>query len=156
MVGTYGTRKLTELFAPAIAIARDGFGLIEFNVEECGGATSELRGQAALYPEWSRTYLEGLSGGRPALGAVLKQPDLARTLEALAAEGPALMYGGALGKKVIERLAELGDCLTMDDLLDTKAHWRDPVAANYHDRTIHVPPPPCAPIQHPRAVRCLH
>jgi gamma-glutamyltranspeptidase/glutathione hydrolase len=155
MVGTYGTRKLPELFAPAIAIARDGFGLIEFNVEEIGGATSELRGQAALYPEWSRTYLEGLSGGRPALGAVLKQPDLARTLEALAAEGPGLMYGGALGKKVIERLVELGGCLTMDDLLDTKAAWIDPVAASYRGRTIHVPPPPCEAFQYLLTLRIL-
>src|SRR3990167_9433354 len=31
MVGAYGTKKLPELFAPAIAIARDGFALIEFN-----------------------------------------------------------------------------------------------------------------------------
>ena len=99
MVGAYGTRKLPELFAPAIGIARDGFGLIEFNVEEIGGVTPELRGQAKLYPEWSRTYLEGIGGGRPALGAVLKQPDLAKTLEALAAEGPGLMYGGALGRR---------------------------------------------------------
>ncbi len=59
MVGTYGTRKLPELFAPAIGIAREGFGLIEFNVEEIAGATPQLRGQSALYPEWSRTYLEG-------------------------------------------------------------------------------------------------
>ena len=108
MVSTYGTKKLPELFAPAIAVARDGFGLIEFNVEEIGGVTYELRGKDKLYPEWSRTYLEGIGGGRPALGAVLKQPDLANTLEALAAEGPGLMYGGALGKKVVERLAELG------------------------------------------------
>src|SRR6266404_6358092 len=41
MVSTYGTRKLPELFAPAIGIARDGFALIEFNVEEIVGATSE-------------------------------------------------------------------------------------------------------------------
>ncbi|HEY6715572.1 MAG TPA: gamma-glutamyltransferase, partial [Reyranella sp.] len=155
MVSTYGTRKLTELFAPAIAIARDGFGLIEFNVEEIGSATSELRGQATLYPEWSRTYLEGLSGGRPALGAVLKQPDLAKTLEALAAEGPGLMYGGALGKKVIERLVELGGCLTMEDLLDTKAVWIDPVAASYRGRTIHVPPPPCEAFQYLLTLRIL-
>ena len=155
MVGTYGTRKLTELFAPAIAIARDGFGLIEFNAEEMAGATSELRGHAALYPEWSRTYLEGLSGGRPALGAVLKQPDLAKTLEALAAEGPGLMYGGALGKKVIERLVELGGCLTMEDLLDTKAVWIDPLAAAYRGRTIHVPPPPCEAFQYLLTLRIL-
>ncbi len=155
MVSTYGTRKLPELFAPAIGIARDGFALIEFNAEEIGGATSELRGQAKLYPEWSRTYLEGIGGGRPTIGAVLKQPDLARTLEALAAEGPGLMYGGALGKKVIERLVELGGCLTMDDLLDTKAHWMDPVAASYRGRTIHVPPPPCEAFQYLLTLRIL-
>ena len=89
------------------------------------------------------------------LGAVLKQPDLAKTLEALAAEGPGLMYGGALGKKVIERLAELGGCLTMDDLLDTKAAWIDPVAANYRGRTIHVPPPPCEAFQYLLTLRIL-
>ena len=108
-----------------------------------------------LYPEWSRTYLEGSSGGRPSLGAVLKQPDLARTLEALAAEGPGLMYGGALGKKVIERLAELGGCLTMEDLLDTKADWIDPLAASYRGRTIHVPPPPCEAFQYLLTLRIL-
>jgi len=40
-------------------------------------------------------------------GFVLKQPDLAGTLEALAAEGPGLLYGGALGEKLVARLAEL-------------------------------------------------
>ena len=86
---------------------------------------------------------------------MLKQPDLAKTLEALAAEGPGLMYGGALGKKVIERLVELGGCLTMDDLMDTKAEWIDPVAVSYRGRTIHVPPPPCEAFQYLLTLRIL-
>ena len=86
---------------------------------------------------------------------MLKQPDLAKTLEALAAEGPGLMYGGALGKKVIERLVELGGCLTMDDLMDTKAQWIDPVSASYRGRTIHVPPPPCEAFQYLLTLRIL-
>jgi gamma-glutamyltranspeptidase / glutathione hydrolase len=155
MVGRYGKKKLPELFAPAIQVARDGYALIEFNVEEIGGASGELRGQSALYPEWSRTYLDGLSGGRPALGAVLKQPDLAGTLDAIANEGPALLYGGALGKKVIERLTELGGCLTMDDLADFKAEWVDPVAVTYRGRTVHVPPPPCEGFQYLLTLRIL-
>ncbi|MBI3198710.1 MAG: gamma-glutamyltransferase, partial [Rhodospirillales bacterium] len=57
MVSAYGTRKLPELFAPAVAIARDGFALIEFNVEEIAGVAPEFRGQPKLHPEWSRTYL---------------------------------------------------------------------------------------------------
>jgi len=57
MVSTYGTRKITECSRRPIGIARDGFGLIEFNVER-SAAPPPNRGQAALYPEWSRTYLE--------------------------------------------------------------------------------------------------
>jgi gamma-glutamyltranspeptidase/glutathione hydrolase len=155
MVDTYGTKKLPELFAPAIGIAREGFGLIEFNVEEIAGATPQLRGQSALYPEWSRTYLDGIEGGKPVSGAVLKQPDLARTLEALATEGPSLLYGGALGKKLVERLAELGGTLTLEDLLDTKPQWVDPVAVNYRGRTVHVPPPPCEAFQYLLTLRIL-
>ena len=108
MVDDYGTKKLPELFAPAIKLARDGFSLIEFNVEEISGVTGMLRAQSDLYPEWSKNYLENISGGAPRLGAVLKQTNLARTLEALANEGPGLLYGGALGQKLIDRLTQLG------------------------------------------------
>jgi gamma-glutamyltranspeptidase/glutathione hydrolase len=73
----------------------------------------------------------------------------------VAAEGPALLYGGTLGKKVIERLTELGGCLTMEDLLDAKAQWMDPVAASYRGRTIHVPPPPCEAFQYLLTLRIL-
>jgi gamma-glutamyltranspeptidase / glutathione hydrolase len=155
MVSSYGKKKLPELFAPAIRLARDGFGLIEFNVEEISGTTSELRSHAKLYPEWSRVYLEGIIGGRPSLGAVLKQPDLARSLEALANEGPSLMYGGALGKKLVDWLHELGGVLTMDDLMDSRAIWVDPVSVKYRGREIHVPPPPCEAFQYLLTLRIL-
>jgi len=155
MVSAYGTKKLPELFAPAIAVARDGFSMIEFNVEEISGATGELRGHGALYPEWSRTYLEGIAGGRPQIGAVLKQPDLAATYEALAAHGPGLLYGGELGKKMLARLTELGGCLTMDDVMATRPKWVDPVAADYRGHTIHVPPPPCEAFQYLLTLRIL-
>ena len=44
LVRAYGSKKLPEMFAPAIGLARDGFPLIEFNVEEISGVTAELRG----------------------------------------------------------------------------------------------------------------
>ncbi len=156
MVSAYGTRKLPELFAPAIRLARDGFGLIEFNVEEIGGSVNaELKGRPELYPEWSRVYLEGIAGGKPKLGAVLRQPDLAKTLEALATEGPGLMYGGALGKKLVDRLKELGGVLTMADLAEAKAIWVDPISVDYRGHTVHVPPPPCEAFQYLLTLRIL-
>ncbi|WP_421996627.1 gamma-glutamyltransferase family protein [Reyranella sp.] len=155
MVDAYGTRKLPELFAPAIRVARDGFSMIEFNVEEIAGITPQMRSHADLFPEWSRTYIDGIEGGRPVKGAILKQADLAATLEAIAAEGPGLLYGGALGRKLIDRLTELGGTLTLEDLLDTKAEWIDPLAATYRGRTIHVPPPPCEAFQYLLTLRIL-
>jgi len=155
LVDSYGRKKLPELFAPAIKLARDGFGLIEFNVEEISGVAPELRGHQKLYPEWSRVYLDGISGGKPALGAVLRQPDLAATLEALAGDGPSLMYGGALGKKLVERLQELGGVLTMDDLMAARAVWVDPLSVKYRGREIHVPPPPCEAFQYLLTLRIL-
>src|SRR5215475_7606735 len=153
LVQAHGRKKLPEIFAPAIAIARDGFQLIEFNLEEIGGVGPELAGHKALYPEWSRVYTAGQ--GTVSAGFVLKQPDLARTLEALAAEGPGLLYGGALGQKILDRLNELGGCLTMDDFRAVKLKWADPVTVSYRGHVVNVPPPPCEGYQYLLTLRIL-
>jgi gamma-glutamyltranspeptidase / glutathione hydrolase len=153
LVQSHGRKKLPELFAPAIAIARDGFELLEFGHYEFAAGGSEVCGYAALRPEWSRVYTEGKDKVSP--GFVLKQPDLARTLEALAKEGPGLLYGGALGQKIIDRLAELGGCLTMDDLKAVKPAWVDPVSVAYRGHAVYVPPPPCEGFQYLLTLRIL-
>ena len=56
---------------------------------------------------------------------------------------------------MVERLTELGGCLTMDDLLDFKPEWVDPVAVSYRGRTVHVPPPPCEAFQYLVTLRIL-
>jgi gamma-glutamyltranspeptidase/glutathione hydrolase len=154
MVQTYGSKKLPELFAPAIKLARDGYSLIEFNVEEISGVVGTLS-NTAFGADWKKNYLGGISGGAPKIGAVLRQPDLAKTLEALASEGPSLMYGGALGKKLVDRLQELGGVLTVDDLHEMKTEWVDPVSADYRGHTVHVPPPPCEAFQYLLTLRIL-
>ena len=151
MVSTYGSKKLPELFAPAIKLARDGFSMIEFNVEEFNGGGSRLsrheHAGARLAQQLHRRY----RGGRHAEARRRAEasPDLARcTFEAIATEGPKLLYGGALGQKLIDRLTELGGVLTMDDLRDVRIEWLDPVSAEYRGRTVHVPPPPCRSFQY--------
>ena len=72
MVSTYGTKKLPELFAPAIKLARDGFSMIEFNVEEFNGGGSELSRHSTLAPAFRSNYIDGIEVGTPKLGAVLK------------------------------------------------------------------------------------
>ena len=64
-------------------------------------------------------------------GRVLKQPELARTLERLSAEGPKLLYGGALGRAIVAHLETLGGCMTMADLEEFAPRWKEPVQAYF-------------------------
>ena len=90
LVRTHGRKSLAEALAPAIGLAREGFPLVEFNVEEMNEHAPALKRYAAFHGEFARTYMGG--GDRVEPGRVLKQPELARTLERIAADGPKVLY----------------------------------------------------------------
>ena len=118
----------------------------EFNVEE----TNEHGPAIQRYPfsgEFTRVYMNGRSS--VAAGSVLKQPDLAATLERLAAEGPQFLYGGALGQAIVAHLEALGGYMTMADLETVTPRWKEPIAVSYRGCEVHVPPPPCDPASDP-------
>ncbi|MCA0421602.1 MAG: gamma-glutamyltransferase, partial [Proteobacteria bacterium] len=56
LVKTYGRKSLAEVFAPAIALARDGFALAEFGAAEFEENDPLLEKIPALYPAWSKNY----------------------------------------------------------------------------------------------------
>lgn len=153
MLESHGTRSLGEALAPAIALARDGFALAEFGTFEFNETTPEIAAHPALWPEYERVYL-GRDLPLP-LGHLVRQPDLARTLEALASHGARHLYGGALGRTVIDHLTATGGTLTMDDLVAVKPAWRDPLAVNYRGLTVHSLTPPCEAFQFLLTLRIL-
>ncbi|MBM3600977.1 MAG: gamma-glutamyltranspeptidase [Alphaproteobacteria bacterium] len=153
LVRAHGRKPLADSLAPAVALARDGFPLIEFNVEKINETKHEIRAHAGLFDLWSATYMNG--GETVAMGMVLKQPDLARTLEALAKEGPGLLYGGALGRRIVEHVSGVGGHLTQRDLESVRPAWRDAVAAPYRNMSVHTLPPPCEGFQYLLALRIL-
>ena len=151
LVRAYGRKPLGDALAPAIALARDGFALAEFGVAEINEQLPLLKVQHALYDEWARTYT-----AKPvSLGQIIRQPDLARTLEALAKEGPGLLYGGALGQTIVAHLQKLGGSLTLDDLAAVKPVWKEPLAASYRGHVINTLPPPCEGFQFLLTLRIL-
>jgi gamma-glutamyltranspeptidase/glutathione hydrolase len=109
-----GTMPLAEVLRPAIALARDGFP---------ADWTTTL--QVALDAATLRRYESAASlfmpGGLPIVPAatpqphLLKQPDLARTLEALAAEGPDAFYRGAVARRIVEDVRSHGGILDEED-----------------------------------------
>lgn len=153
LVRTHGHKSLAQAFAPAIGLAREGFPLVEFNVDEMNEHAPPLKRYPAFHAEFARTYMGGADS--VAIGRVLRQPDLARTLERVAAEGPKVLYGGALGKTIVAHLEVLGGCLTLADLEAFAPRWREPIATGYHGRLVHVPPPPCEGFQFLLTLRVL-
>jgi len=151
LVRAYGNRSLAEVFAPAIGLAEEGFPLVDYNVSALRDTDAEFKGHHDFYADWARVYM---SGG-VALGAVLRQPDLARTYAAIAAEGPGYLYGGALGAALVAHVQSLGGCLTMADLAGVQPVWLDPLVARYRDLAVHTLPPPCEGFQYLLTLRLL-
>ena len=152
LVRSYGRTSLAEAFAPAIVLARDGFPLTEYNASAFSDTVTEFKGRHAFYDDWARNYT---SGGAIAVGGVLRQSDLARTFEMIAAEGPDHLYGGALGKALVAHVQALGGCLTVEDLESVEPVWLDPLVATYRGIDVHTLPPPCEGFQYLLTLRIL-
>ena len=145
MVKTHGRKSLPEVFAPAIAIARDGFALTDLGTYCFNSSAPEIKPYKDFYDGWARNYL---GGGEVSRGQVIKQPDLARTYEAIAAEGPGYLYGGKLGKAIVKHLASIGGTLTETDLEGVRPQWLDPIAVSYRGLKVHSVPPPAESFQY--------
>ena len=79
-----GSRPWRELCAPAIEQARDGFCA----THHYGQFAAEVREVLAADRRSHAVFLGGLATGVPPLAAIVRQPDLARTLEEIAEEAP--------------------------------------------------------------------
>jgi len=130
----FGTRPLGALLEPAIHYAEQGFPLttlVSQAIEELAPDNPD--------PEWHRVFRPG--GRAPAPGTLFRQPDLARTLRALAAEGPDLFYTGRVAAAIAARLADDG-FLTAEDLATHAGAWEAPIHVAYRGRTVWQTPPP--------------
>jgi len=129
----FGTRPLGDLLRPAISAA-DGFpisSLVSQAIHEYASVTPD--------PEWHRVFAPG--GRAPALGERFAQPDLARTLRDLAADGPDLFYTGRVGQAIARRLEPEG-FLTVEDLATHTGEWGEPIATTYRGVRVFQTPPP--------------
>ncbi|SED94051.1 gamma-glutamyltranspeptidase / glutathione hydrolase [Rhizobiales bacterium GAS188] len=154
LVRSHGRKTLSEVFAPAIGYARDGFPLAEYNVSAINEIRAELKAShAELLPDWAALYASGRE--RQSLGDVLRQPALARTFEAIASEGPAYLYGGPLGRAVVAQAQRAGGCLSEADLEAVEPRWVEPIAQSYRGLAVHSAPPPSESYQYLLTLRIL-
>ena len=129
----YGSLPLPDLLAPAIGYARDGFPVswrLRSDFEDQGGDLN-APGRAL--------YLPG--GAPPPLGSLLRNPALARTLEAVAREGKDGFYRGPVAERLSAFLEAEGGYLRADDFAEHASTWVDPLTVDYLGHRFFVLPP---------------
>ncbi|MDA0328716.1 MAG: gamma-glutamyltransferase [Gemmatimonadetes bacterium] len=129
----FGTQPFAQLLEPAIQFARDGFAVstrLALDFQDQGGDLNEA-GRAL--------YLPG--GSPPPVGSLLKNPELARTLESIARRGKEGYYTGQVAQKLAAFIEAEGGHLRAGDFARHTSTWVEPLRGDYLDHTFIVMPP---------------
>src|ERR1035437_9068733 len=129
----YGRLDLKRVIAPAIKLAAEGFELTSEEAHELSDP------DLAKFPESKRIFQR--DGQLYKEGEVFRQPELARTLERIAAD-PEDFYHGRMAHELVNELSKGGALLTLDDLAQYKVVERAPIVGGFHNYTILSAPPP--------------
>ena len=133
----FGSLPWRELLAPAIELARDGVELSRPQAHLHALLDPILRAA----PEGRRIYSRP-NGERLVAGDVLRLPELADTLEAIASRGAAVVYRGGRAKAIVSTIREGGGELTLEDLARYRIVWRRPVRTRFRGHAFVSNPPP--------------
>ncbi|HEY5218526.1 MAG TPA: gamma-glutamyltransferase [Gemmatimonadaceae bacterium] len=130
----YGTMSLHDVMQPAIELADSGF-LVDSALSRAVAA-----GRSLISPYEGASVF--LPNGQPiAPGTRLVQPQLARTLRAIADKGPDAFYHGWIADSLVAEMHRDHGIITTADLAKYQAIWRDPIKGTYRGDTIYSMPP---------------
>jgi gamma-glutamyltranspeptidase/glutathione hydrolase len=130
---TYGKLPLAQVMAPAIKLAREGYTLAWEDAQD-------LRdNDLTKFPESKRIFQR--DGNYYQQGEILRQPELARTLERIA-KNPDEFYHGAMARELAAAIRKGGGLITADDLASYEVKEREAVRGTYRDYDIIGAPPP--------------
>ena len=130
---------MSRLIEPAVRAARQGVPLRAVDAYMFGVVSPILIAR----PE-GRALFNGPDGALLGRDDILRQPELADTIEALAAEGEALFYQGEIGQRLASVSREGGGQIDAEDLKRYRVITRTPLDRRYRDTRILVNPPPCS------------
>ena len=156
---TYGRTGWADLMAPAIRIAHDGWlvrphNAMVFTQDERQYGRMNYGEKLLLGADGRRIYGD-TDGACKKMGAIIKNPDLARTLERIGQEGAEVFFEGALGADLVSALTKDGGILTKADLRHCKAERMEPLEIDYRGRRVTTVPAPGGGVYLAQALKLL-
>lgn len=128
----FGKLPWSELITPAIGYAQNGFTIADKQFQYRKDAM-------ALFNEHTNfsDYFANLKAGQ-----LFKQPEMAKTLERIAANGPDEFYKGKTADLLVAQMERDGGLITKQDLADYRAKWREPIRVDWQGNTLYTSPLP--------------
>ena len=134
----YGRLPLAQSLAPAIRLAREGLPVTERSQR----LLRAFPRMGSPSPAFVEIFIP--DGEAPPVGALIRRPDLADTLETLSAEGAAGFYTGPRAELLVKGVRDAGGIWSMEDLAAYRIIERQPVRFRYGDVEVTTAPPPSA------------
>ena len=131
----FGTMPLARVMQPAIRLAREGF-VVDTSL---AGSIARAKTMVSKYSSAPTPYFP--NGDPVKAGQRLVQPDLARTLEAIAANGPRAFYKGWIADSLVAEQKRGGGIITAADLANYQAVARIPIKTTYRGYSLLSMPP---------------
>ena len=129
----FGKLKPKQVLQPVIDLARNGFVVTKNQAERL-----RINRQLFVQVNGPNTFF----GKEIKAGELIQNPALANTLERIAKKGRNEFYKGETAKVMVNHLQKIGGIITMADLAQYKAVWRDPIVFPYRNLKIISMAPP--------------
>jgi len=132
----YGSLEWSDLLEPALELAH-GF---EVRARFIGSLTPSMVRSLSRFPASAAQFLPR-DGQPPQIGDTFRQPDLLATLQRIQERGADGFYEGETADLIVAEMERGNGIITLEDLADYEAVWREPVSFSYRGHTVISMPP---------------
>ena len=136
VANNHGSMPLYKLLEPAIRLARDGFPAYERLIT----ALNVAKKSRTLSPKFKAVFMP--NDQLPEVGQLIKQPELAKTLEIIASNGHDGFYRSFFTQKMIDEARQDGSIWLADDFKNYSVVEREPIKVNFLGAQLTTAPPP--------------
>ena len=135
LLADHGRKGLDAALQPAIRCAEEGYVVAPRIAFDWALSLNKLK----TGTNTERFLLPG--GKAPRAGDVVRQPELATTLKAIAQKGRDAFYSGAIAEDMVATLRGLGGLHTLEDFAGFSTETVTPITTRYRDHDIWEIPP---------------
>ena len=136
----FGKRPWRDVVMPAVKLAEDGFPV---NDALARGLNAILADPKTKNAEFRRVFGKS-DGSKWQPGDTLRQPDLGKTLRAVAEQGADAFYTGEPAAKLVDEMKAGGGLINAEDLAAYRAKERKPTHGTYRGYDVYAASPPAS------------